>query len=452
MKDFWDPIQMTIKNFCATFDNKWQIRKRIIDTHLLVLFIFKLILSKNKQGYKSILNELWEKQELITYKNSPPSSSSLCDARQKLPEEVFTELNTIILSNLEKTKLLQKWHEHRIFAADGSKINLPRELLSLGYEAPQEGQHYPLGLMSTIYCLGDNLVYDCLLKSKKSERDCIIEQMDKLSPGDILVLDRGYFSYLLLYKAVERNIHLICRLQFGTMNKEIKAFCESNLRDSIINYYPSKPVKRTIEQQGYRINYKDIKLRLVKYRIGNEVYVCATTLVDKGYLADEFPLVYHGRWGIEELYKISKEFINVEDFHSKTERGIKQELYAHVLLINIARIFEIEANNQFPPKINKEDSKKKINNVKESYWQDFCEKIQKYKINFKNCLLVIARYIEKLIIPIEEIQANWVYKILINISGVRQKIRTGRHYPRRSMKPSNKWRNTLLSKKGRKKA
>ncbi len=51
-------------------------------------------------------------------------------------------------------------------------------------------------------------------------------------------------------------------------------------------------------------------------------------------------------------------------------------------------------------------------------------------------LLVIARYIEKLIISIEEIQANWLYKILINISGVRQKIRTGRHYPRRSMKPS----------------
>ena len=47
MKNFWDPIQMTIKDFCVTFDNKWQIRKRIIDTHLLVLFIFKLILSKN---------------------------------------------------------------------------------------------------------------------------------------------------------------------------------------------------------------------------------------------------------------------------------------------------------------------------------------------------------------------------------------------------------------------
>jgi hypothetical protein len=42
----------------------------------------------------------------------------------------------------------------------------------------------------------------------------------------------------------------------------------------------------------------------------------------------------------QELYKISKKIIEIEDFHSKTDRGIKQELYAHVLLINISRIFE----------------------------------------------------------------------------------------------------------------
>jgi hypothetical protein len=39
----------------------------------------------------------------------------------------------------------------------------------------------------------------------------------------------------------------------------------------------------------------------------------------------------------------------VEGLHSKMERGIRQEVYAHVLLINIARILEIEANKQIPP-------------------------------------------------------------------------------------------------------
>ncbi|WP_410520770.1 transposase [Candidatus Tisiphia endosymbiont of Dioctria rufipes] len=62
-----------------------------------------------------------------------------------------------------------------------------------------------------------------------------------------------------------------------------------------------------------------------------------------------FADLYHGRWGIEELYKISKLFVNIEEFHGKTARGVKQELYAHLLLINLARFFEFEAKNLLPP-------------------------------------------------------------------------------------------------------
>lgn len=293
-------------------------------------------------------------------------------------------------------------------------------------KAPKTG-HYPQGLMSIIYNLENKLVYDCLLISNNNERNCLIEQMDQLSKGDILVLDRGYFSYLLLYKAIEKSIHLICRLQFGTMNKEIKTFYNSNLNDAIINYSPSATIKTALKQQGYHIDYKDIKLRLIKYQIEDEIYICATTLIGEQYPANEFPSAYHARWGIEEIYKISKEFINVEGFHSKMERGVKQELYAHVLLLNIARIFELEADSQIPLELNQDNFKEKSENIRESYWQGFCGKIQEYKINFKNCLLVIGRCIEKLIIPIEEKLKDLIYQILISISDVRQKIRIVRH-------------------------
>ncbi len=213
--------------------------------------------------------------------------------------------------------------------------------------------------MSTIYHLGSGLIYDCLLSSNKSERHCILNQMNKLSPGDVLVLDRGYFSYLLLHQAVEKGIHLICRLQSGTMNENIKTFFDNDSNDTVIEYYPSAAVKSEIKKQGYHINYKIIKLRLIKYQIADEKYICATTLIGNQYPLDEFPRVYHGRWGIEELYKISKEFIDVEDFHSKNERGVKQELYAHALLINIARIFELEANSQLSPQSSSNQNDKK---------------------------------------------------------------------------------------------
>ncbi|MFT6732900.1 MAG: hypothetical protein ACJAS9_001085, partial [Polaribacter sp.] len=47
--DFWSPIALIIKSACNDFDNIWIKRKRIIDTHLLIIFILKLVMSKNKQ-------------------------------------------------------------------------------------------------------------------------------------------------------------------------------------------------------------------------------------------------------------------------------------------------------------------------------------------------------------------------------------------------------------------
>lgn len=86
------------------------------------------------------------------------------------------------------------------------------------------------------------------------------------------------------------------------------------------------------------------------------------------------------------------------------------------------------------------------NDIKESYWQDFCGKIQEYKINFKNCLLVIARHIEELMISIAQETGSFLSKILNNITKIRQKIRPGRHYPRRSKKPYTKWKSSNASK------
>jgi len=157
------------------------------------------------------------------------------------------------------------------------------------------------------------------------------------------------------------------------------------------------------------------------------------------YPAAEFSKVYHGRWGIEELYKISKEFIDVEDFHSQSERGVMQECYAHILMINIARMFESEAIKQLPPSPPDDDTPNS-GEQKDSYWKDFCGEVQQIKINFKNCLLVLGRALEKLLFPIGDVEVNWVKGLIKSISSVRQSIRPGRHSPRISRKPINKWR------------
>ena len=70
MEDFWSPLQATIEETCLDFDKVWQTRKRVITTQFLVTFILKLVLSKNSQGYKILLNELWETGEFSESHNN----------------------------------------------------------------------------------------------------------------------------------------------------------------------------------------------------------------------------------------------------------------------------------------------------------------------------------------------------------------------------------------------
>ena len=66
----------------------------------------------------------------------------------------------------------------------------------------------------------------------------------------------------------------------------------------------------------------------------------ATTLADPGrYSRKDLSELYHGHWSIEELHKISKDVIKVEAFHGRSERGVRQELYARFNLIAMARLF-----------------------------------------------------------------------------------------------------------------
>ena len=79
-----------------------------------------------------------------------------------------------------------------------------------------------------------------------NERICAVEHMKQLTSKDIIIFDRGYFSYLLFRKALEYNVQVISRMQPVGANKELIKFVQSGKDDSIINYAPSTTVIHAI--------------------------------------------------------------------------------------------------------------------------------------------------------------------------------------------------------------
>lgn len=428
----WQKIITVVASVAENFDKEWQKRKRVITTLLIILFIFRLVFSKNKQGYGSTIAELWEycaKLNIPLPQPKPVVPATFCNARKKLDETIFKTLNTEIIRTYETDREDHHWKNHRLFAVDGSKINLPRQLLEYGYKTPWDKAHYPQGLVSCLYQLKSKTPVDFDLSSQLDERKMALNHFDALKKDDIVVYDRGYFSYIMLHAHHKKGIHAIFRLQTNAI-KEIDEFMSSPDMERIIIVDPTLKRQKQILQTHPDAEFIPIQLRLIKYVIDGVMYILGTTLIDsQKYRADEFADIYHSRWGIEELYKISKVLVDVEDFHGQTERGVKQELFAHFVIITLSRIFANQTNDVL------------LLTHKSS-------EPEKMKTNIKNCLITMARNLECLFLQ-QAVHIKERLTIIINsITTCYQKERLNRSYTRKSQKIVNKWRSAQQKGRG----
>ena len=430
----WEKVAHIFQEVAADYDRKWRLRRRVIDTLMLLLLIFRLVTSKNRQSYGTTIDDLWDHCQSLNLTLPQKSSiapSSFCDARQKLDETVFKAANQKILDAYAADASGYLWLGHRLFAIDGSKINLPRELLASGYSTPASNAHYPQGLLSCLYQLKSQLPFDFDLASHANERVSALGHLEVLQAPDIVVYDRGYFSYVLLHRHVQTGIHAIFRLHENSAGP-LKAFFATPQTDIEITWLPSPQIRTEIRSQYPDLEIVPLKLRLLKYTIGGTLFCLGTTLLDaERYPLQEFCDVYHGRWGIEELYKVSKHIFVIEDFHSKTERGVKQEIFAHFVLVTLNRLFANRADielNAGPVSSN-------------SGSQSPSPASPPRQTNFKNCIHVLERGLEELLLLQQRIR-DTAGRIFTTIIRRHQRIRPNRSFVRRSLRPETKWRSS----------
>lgn len=420
----WQKIISIVANVSEKFDREWQKRQRVITTLLIILFIFRLVFSKNKQGYGSTISELWDycrKFNIPLPQEKPVVPATFCNARKKLDEAVFKTLNIEIIKEYATQQENIVWKTHRIFAVDGSKINLPKQLLNFSYKTPSNNAHYPQGILSCLYQLKSKVPFDFELSSHLDERKLALGHLEVLQKNDIVVYDRGYFSYAMLHVHHKKGIHAVFRLAKSSI-KIIDEFMLSADTERLITIDPNTQSQKDIRKKHPNIDIIPLQLRLIKYTINNIDYTIGTTLLDnEQYKADEFPDIYHSRWGIEELYKISKALIDVEDFHAQTVRGVKQELFAHFVIITLCRIFSNQTDD--------------ILLLKKRTGEP-----EKMKTNFKNCLITVARNIEELFLQQITNIKNTITSITNSIMTCFQKERPNRSYVRQSNKVIKKWK------------
>ena len=266
----WEKVVHILHEVAQEYDDKWRIRKRVLDSLILMLLIFRLVSSKNAQSYGTTIDELWDSCDQLglslPQKNSI-APSSFCAARKKLDEAIFKCVNRNILATYAPEASHFTWLGHRLFAVDGSKLNLPRKLVACGYKTPSDNAHYPQGLLSCLYQLKSQLPFDFDLVSHANERVCAQQHLDVLEKNDVVVYDRGYFSYVMLHQHYQTGIHAIFRLEENSYNV-IREFFTSPNTDMLVTISPSKKTLSDIQMKHPELDIIPLKMRLIKYEKG----------------------------------------------------------------------------------------------------------------------------------------------------------------------------------------
>ena len=414
----WGPLIDAVVAVARDFDRHWQRRRRSLNTLLVVLFVFRLVFAKNRQGYGATLAELWDqcrRQGVPLPQPSPVSPSAMCAARAKVHENLFRALHAELLRRAGETAMGPRWKGHRLFAVDGTKLNLPRPLVAAGYRTPSDNAYYPQGLLSCLYRLRSRIPVDFDLVAHADERKAALSHLDALADNEVVVYDRGYFSRALLCAHIARGLHPVFRLQ-ANANGAAAAFVKSDDADRVVE------ISTGAGREGGR---GKTPLRLVKYEIAGSAYVLGTTLLDRRmYPVADLSDLYHERWGVEELYKVSKQLIDIEDFHGRSERAVRQELFAHFVLIALTRLF----SNHGEGLVGGRGEPRGATHGAQM------------RVNFKNSLLTVARHLEGLFLRHAAMLGETLGHIVGAIVSCRQKTRPNRSYPRRSRKPIGKWK------------
>ena len=75
--------------------------------------------------------------------------------------------------------------------------------------------NYCTVLISTLFDIEKDILVNYALLKHKSERKGLLNQLKYLRKNDTLVMDRGYFSYNLLYTLNENKINVVFRLKYN---------------------------------------------------------------------------------------------------------------------------------------------------------------------------------------------------------------------------------------------
>ncbi len=153
------------------------------------------------------IHETPEMSEII--KNAPKliTKGAFLKKRVLMNCEVFKKLATVSLNAFYN--VLDTTNKPRIIAVDGTTLAF---LKNDGIKLKVRDDSYSTASCSCLYDITNDVPIDYFL-SNKPEREALKIQLNCIKPNDILVVDRGYYSYDFLKTFEANSVKFVCRVK-----------------------------------------------------------------------------------------------------------------------------------------------------------------------------------------------------------------------------------------------
>ena len=273
------------------------------------------------------------------------TKGAFTQARAKLNPWAFKRLNEVAVNTFYENSEHYTWHKMRLLSVDGSRLLLPNHK-SIKAEfgehnfGPNADKKRSMAIISMLYDVLNNITIDSEIDAySSSENSLLVKHLEKINAGDLLLLDRGYQCFWLLFLLKAKKIEFCVRLKENWWN-EVNEFSKSSDKERVVKFKLPKKDKEKLSDFP-ELQYAEISCRLIKVQLstGEKEILCTSLLDSDTYKYEEFESLYHYRWNEEEAYKLLKSRIELENFSGKTAKAVKQDFYAKVLLLTLCAAY-----------------------------------------------------------------------------------------------------------------
>ena len=336
-----------VETTCRAWNHKW--RNRIYTPWITLSMFLSQILSSDQ----SCGDALERFQKYRKDCGLPPvanDTSSYCEARQRLPEEVVWELARRSGQSIHD-KADAKWlfQGRPVKLLDGSTVIMPDTEANQA-EYPQSrsqkpGLGFPIARILLIISLAVGTVLEAALgpyQGKQSSELGLFRQISgQLHPGDIALADRFFCNYWVIADSLRRGVDVVFRLH-QTRKADFRRGRRLGPDDHIVTW-PKSQRPDWMSPDEYAAMPKELKLREIRVRIKDkkkrtrEIVIVTTLLDPTKYQASALGDLFRQRWHAELDIRSLKTTMGMEMLRTKTPEMVRKEVGMNLLAYNLIR-------------------------------------------------------------------------------------------------------------------